>query len=72
MLGAGLLRKIKNAIPDRNEHVRDFLQFSESLLASSVLQWSEMVEYWEKDNTQLNPFAPTVKSECNASSCYPA
>jgi hypothetical protein len=54
---------MKNATPGRAEHVWDFIQFTESLPAALVLQWSEMVERWEQDNSEVNPFARTVKSE---------
>jgi hypothetical protein len=39
------------------------LEFSKSLPADSVLKWSEMVERWEKDEDEINPFVATVKSE---------
>lgn len=41
----------------------DFLNYSESLPASSVLQWTDLVEHWEADPMQINPFVPTIKSE---------
>jgi hypothetical protein len=58
-----LLHKLKNAVPERSEHVWDFLEFSKSLPADSVVQWAEMVERWEKDKDEVNPLVPTVKSE---------
>jgi hypothetical protein len=63
LLGSGLLRKIKNAVPERSEQVWSFLEFSKSLPADSVLKWSEMVERWEKDEDEINPFVATVTSE---------
>lgn len=41
----------------------DFYEFTESLPAASVLLWTDAVEKWEKDNTEVNPFVPTTKSE---------
>ena len=63
LLGLGLLRQIKNAVPERSEQVWSFLEFSKSLPADSVLKWSEMVERWEKDEDEINPFVATVTSE---------
>ena len=63
LLGSGLLRKIKNAVPERSEQVWSFLEFSKSPPADSVLKWSEMVERWEKDEDEINPFVATVTSE---------
>ncbi|KIM79183.1 hypothetical protein PILCRDRAFT_10597 [Piloderma croceum F 1598] len=55
-LGAGLLCKLKNAMPEHAEHVWDFMEFSETLPATEVSEWTEMVERWEEDNTEINPF----------------
>jgi hypothetical protein len=63
LLGSSLLRKIKNAVPERSEQVWSFLEFSKSLPADLVLKWSEMVEQWEKDEDEINPFVATVTSE---------
>jgi len=54
---------MKNATPGRADHVWSFLEFSESLPAESVLMWSEMVERWEKDNTEKNTFDTTTASK---------
>lgn len=62
-IGASLLRKLKNAVPWRADTLVDFYEFTESLPAASVLQWTEAVEKWENDNTEVNPFVPTAKSE---------
>jgi hypothetical protein len=62
-LGTSLLRKIKIAGPDRSVHVSEFMEFTKSLPAETVLEWSEMVEKWELNNKEVNPFVPTVKSK---------
>lgn len=58
-----MLRKLRNAVPWRKETLMDFYEFTESLPAASVLLWTDAVEKWEKDNTEVNPFVPTTKSE---------
>jgi hypothetical protein len=68
-LGASLLRKLKVAVPERNNHVVDYELFSESLPASSVLEWTDAVEAWEKDNSETNPYVATVKSESDTDIC---
>jgi len=54
---------MKNAVPGRAEHVWNFLEFSNSLPADLVLMWSEMVEKWEKNNDEVNPFDVTIAGE---------
>jgi hypothetical protein len=39
-----LLRRLKNAVPEHGEHVSDFLEFTNSLPAENILEWTEMVE----------------------------
>jgi hypothetical protein len=54
---------MKNAVPGRAEHVWNFVEFSKSLPADSVLKWSEMVERWEEDENEVNPIVATVASK---------
>ena len=61
-IGTRLLRQLQNAVPGRNEHVFEFFEFSDSLPAQTVLEWTEMVEQWEKDNRETNPFVITTRS----------
>lgn len=68
-LGAGLLRKLKNAVPERAEHVWAYHEFSKSLPEAAVSQWREIVETWEKDRSQTNPLVVTVKSMSVISDC---
>jgi hypothetical protein len=67
--GASLLRKIQVAVPERTNHVVDYELFSESLPAASVLEWTDIVEAWEKDNSKTNPYVATVKSQLDADIC---
>ncbi|KAF7977149.1 hypothetical protein HWV62_4563 [Athelia sp. TMB] len=60
-LGKLLVRRIQIAVPGRDDHVTDYLAFSESLPALSVLEWSDWVETWEKSPETRNPYVPTVK-----------
>ncbi|KAF7965473.1 hypothetical protein HWV62_43305 [Athelia sp. TMB] len=57
-----LLRKLKEAVPARRVHVRDFIVYTESLQATSALQWANMVEDWEMNNDMPNPFVSVTKS----------
>ena len=55
-LGPTLLRRLKNAVLGRGEHVTNFLEFTESLPPDRVLEWTEMVEKWDRNNNETNPF----------------
>ncbi|KZP10423.1 hypothetical protein FIBSPDRAFT_758379 [Athelia psychrophila] len=61
-LGYLQLRKLKAAVVSRDDHVEDFYTFTESIPAMSVIDWTSIVESWEKDNSQVNPFVPTMKT----------
>jgi hypothetical protein len=60
--GPGLLRKLKIAVPAKNEHEWVLREMENSLPVSAVAMWREQVEQWERDNKQTNPFVVTVKS----------
>lgn len=47
----------------RDEHMEEFYAFSGTILAESVLNWTSMVEAWEMDNAQPNPFVSTIRSK---------
>ena len=53
-IGASSLRKLKNAVPWRADTLVDFYEFTESLPAASVLQWTEAVEKWENACREMN------------------
>ena len=61
--GASLLWKLKNAVPWHALTVTDLYEFTESLPAASVIKWMTAIEKWEKDDSEVNPFVPTMKSK---------
>ena len=59
------MRKLVEAVPERNEHQDDLQQFEKSLTSwdlSQLADWKRAMETWENDMSQPNPFQ--VKSEC--------
>lgn len=53
-LGSSILRKIKEAIPERNEHQGDFEELTQSLehkFPEQFVKWKRQVEEWEADST---------------------
>ena len=58
-----MLQRLKNVVPWHAQALADFYDFTESLLAASVIYWTFAVEKWEMDNMKVNPFVPTVKSK---------
>ncbi|KAK0482877.1 hypothetical protein EDD18DRAFT_1362407 [Armillaria luteobubalina] len=64
--GDTLLHKIKDAVPKASEHEDWFKRFTVSLPQSDVAKWTEMVEAWEVDRNNPNPFAQTVASKTEA------
>ena len=63
MKGTTLLRKLKSADKVKDEHVMDYLEFTDSLPAESILEWTDAIELWEADPSNTNPFVPTTKSK---------
>ena len=58
-IGSSILRKIKEAIPERNEHQGDFEELTQSLehkFPEQLVKWKRQVEEWEADSTKPNPF----------------
>ncbi|KAG1797171.1 hypothetical protein EV424DRAFT_1592838 [Suillus variegatus] len=65
-LGVSLLRKLKVAIPERDQHQRDFHEFDNTLVAErpeEVSRWKIAIEEWEVDMSMTNPFGATTTSE---------
>jgi hypothetical protein len=65
LTGATLLKKIAEAVPERNDHQDDFEELDSSLAAKypeQLLQWKKEVEAWEADASNPNPFE--VKNDC--------
>ncbi|KAG1778278.1 hypothetical protein EV702DRAFT_1026696 [Suillus placidus] len=68
-LGISLLRKLKGAIPERDQHQRDFDEFNETLITErpeEVQRWKQGVEEWEADMSAANPFNPTTANVTQA------
>lgn len=66
MFSAGklLVRRVRIAVSGRDDHVADFYTFTETLPATSVLEWKAMVEKWEKHPKECpNPFVQTTRSK---------
>ncbi|KIM66480.1 hypothetical protein SCLCIDRAFT_21951 [Scleroderma citrinum Foug A] len=58
-LGPSILRRIKEAIPERNDHLEDFEELTRSLgvkFPNQVAKWKRQVEEWESDSMKPNPF----------------
>jgi hypothetical protein len=58
-----LLRRLHNAVPGRTDHVFDFQEFTKSLPADNVLEWTKMVESWDENNKETNPFVIVTPSK---------
>ncbi|KAF8449453.1 hypothetical protein L210DRAFT_3609687 [Boletus edulis BED1] len=57
--GESLLSKLKEAVPERNEHQEDLREFESSLAQQykeQLAKWKEDVEAWEADMSKPNPF----------------
>ncbi|TFK88753.1 hypothetical protein K466DRAFT_488291 [Polyporus arcularius HHB13444] len=55
-LPSRLLNAIKKAVPERNAQAASFRQYDKALPASSTAVWKEVVEAWEADSSNPNPF----------------
>ncbi|KAG9316896.1 hypothetical protein JVU11DRAFT_2972 [Chiua virens] len=69
-MGTTILRKLIEAIPERNEHQEDLEEFEHSLAGrygGQLAKWREQVEAWEEDASQPNPFEIKSNSITQAS-----
>ncbi|KAG9311391.1 hypothetical protein JVU11DRAFT_8502 [Chiua virens] len=69
-MGTTILRKLIEAIPERNEHQEDLEEFEHSLAGQyggQLAKWREQVEAWEEDASQPNPFEIKSNSITQAS-----
>ena len=57
-----LLRKIKEAVAESNDHRFLHHQFVLGLPEDSVKRWEEQLGKWEEDHLQPNPFEKVFKS----------
>ncbi|OAX32391.1 hypothetical protein K503DRAFT_702091, partial [Rhizopogon vinicolor AM-OR11-026] len=65
--GVFLLRKLKEAIPQCDQHISDLVDFEEAIPAESLTTWRVMVEDWEADHSKANPFNLTSAPVTQAS-----
>ncbi|KAI5992012.1 hypothetical protein F5J12DRAFT_907442 [Pisolithus orientalis] len=71
-LGTSLLRKVKEAIPEHNDHQHDFEELTQSLklkFPEQLALWKQQVEDWEADSTKPNPFEVKNDGITQASIC---
>jgi hypothetical protein len=61
-IAVSLLKKIKEAVAESNEHKSLHHQFVLGLPEDSVKRWEEELEKWEEDHTKPNPFEKKFKS----------
>ncbi|KAK0213555.1 hypothetical protein IW262DRAFT_1301039 [Armillaria fumosa] len=57
------------AVPNAAEFKSHFEQFTTTLPTDDVAKWTAMVEAWEADREQFNPFARIVASKSEAAMC---
>ncbi|KAG1744093.1 uncharacterized protein EDB91DRAFT_1050764, partial [Suillus paluster] len=55
-LGPCFSKKLKKAILECNQHAVDIQNFKEVISSLSLSAWQMMVEEWEGDHSNLNPF----------------
>jgi hypothetical protein len=71
-LAVTFLRRVKEAVPARDEHLLAFEEFNAALPAASTKEWTACIEAWELDNTKPNPFHAKLASQLfvRISYCY--
>jgi hypothetical protein len=62
-LAVTFLRKVKEAVPARDEHAWAFEEFNAALPAASTEEWTACVEAWERDSNKPNPFHAELASQ---------
>jgi len=58
-IGASIFQKVKEAVPECNEHQADFKELTQSLehkYPEQLALWKQQVEEWESDPSNPNPF----------------
>ncbi|KAG1720834.1 hypothetical protein EDB19DRAFT_1898407 [Suillus lakei] len=69
-LGSTMLRKMKDALPERENHCEVFEDLDDGLrgeYSATIEQWREQVEAWERDAAQPNLFERKAESITMAS-----
>lgn len=61
------MKKIRDAVPTRNDHIIALEELESTISPDSLTQWRTAVELWERDSSAPNPF----KAE-RRSAYYPA
>ncbi|KAK0472593.1 hypothetical protein IW261DRAFT_1424183 [Armillaria novae-zelandiae] len=69
LMGDSLLQKIKDALPNAAEYKSRFEHFTKTLPSEEIAKWTVMVEAWEADTEEPNPFAQTMASKSEAAMC---
>ena len=67
VVGPSILKKIREAVSERNEHQGDFEELTRSLelkFPEQLVLWKQQVEDWEADSTKYNPFEVKSDSKC--------
>ncbi|KIM76675.1 hypothetical protein PILCRDRAFT_34464, partial [Piloderma croceum F 1598] len=62
-MGLSLHKKLFNAHLEAQDHQERFDRFS-NLQLKDVPEWERMVQAWEKDHTQPNPYTVTKSGKC--------
>lgn len=65
--GVFLLQKLKDAIPQCDQHILDLVDFEGAIPAESLTTWRVMVKDWETDRSNTNPFNTTSSPVTQAS-----
>ncbi|KAF8875848.1 hypothetical protein BD779DRAFT_1475909 [Infundibulicybe gibba] len=61
-LFTSILRKAKEAVSLREEHVAAFKTFSAALPPDTIAEWTHTVQEWELDASMPNPFEPKYRN----------
>jgi len=61
------VRKCREAIEGRAEHVNAFIEFDAALPVASTESWTARCQAWERDRSQPNPFK---KKQAGNQGCY--
>ncbi|TDL14220.1 hypothetical protein BD410DRAFT_846231 [Rickenella mellea] len=55
-MGPSLLRKMKLAVPQRNEHTKSYLAFTKEIGKVNARKWTELINEWDVDKKKENPY----------------
>ena len=62
IVGASLLSQLQNALAMRSKHKTEFEKLSQTFGADDLARWNNMIEAWNDDPRQPNPFQETIRS----------